>query len=157
MSQEIERKFLVTRTPALDGTQAEAVRQGYISATDDATEVRLRQKGEGYFLTVKCGSALVRSEHEIAITEPQFTALWSATEGRRLEKTRHTGALADRVVFELDIYEGALAPLMVVEVEFASVEAAEAFTPPDWFGQDVTADKRFKNKALAVASAPPVA
>jgi adenylate cyclase len=43
-----------------------------------------------------------------------------------------------------------LAPLTLVEVEFASLEAAGSFTAPDWFGTEVTADARFKNKALAM-------
>lgn len=29
---------------------------------------------------------------------------------------------------------------MLVEVEFSTLDAANAFTPPAWFGADVTAD-----------------
>ncbi|WP_071673425.1 CYTH domain-containing protein [Nioella nitratireducens] len=146
---EIERKFRVVSCPALDGLRAEAVRQGYLTGPDDSVEVRLRQKGDGYFLTVKSGGTIERSEHETAITADQFQTLWPATSGSRIEKTRYVGALADGRVFELDIFDGVLAPLMLVEVEFPSLDAADAFAPPDWFGADVTADKRFKNKALA--------
>jgi len=38
-----------------------------------------------------------------------------------------------------------------VEVEFPSEEEAEAFEAPDWFGQDVSLDVRFKNAALAIS------
>lgn len=55
---------------------------------------------------------------------------------------------------ELDLFEGALAPLMLVEVEFPTMEAAEAFSAPDWFGDDVTEEKRFKNKAMAIQLPP---
>lgn len=150
---EIERKFLVARCPALDGVTSEAVRQGYVTGPDDGVEVRLRQKGQGYFLTVKSHGTVQRAEHETAITQEQFETLWPTTSGSRIEKTRYTGTLPDGLIFELDIFRGALSPLMLVEVEFATLDAANAFTAPDWFGADVTADKRFKNGELAHAGA----
>lgn len=146
---EIERKFRVATCPALDGLIAERVRQGYVTDPDDSVELRLRQKGEGHFLTMKSTGTVQRAEHEVAITSGQFDTLWPTTDGRRIEKTRYTGTLSDGWIFELDIFGGALAPLMLVEVEFPTLDEANAFTPPDWFGLDVTADKRFKNKALA--------
>lgn len=149
---EIERKFLVAACPALHGLTSEAVQQGYVTGPDDSVEVRLRQKGCGYFLTVKSDGTVQRAEHETAITAEQFETLWPTTAGSRIEKTRYTGTLPDGLIFELDIFHGALAPLMLVEVEFATLDAANAFIAPDWFGADVTADKRFKNRALADAS-----
>ncbi len=149
---EIERKFLVATCPALDGATSETVRQGYVTGPDDSIEVRLRQKGRGYFLTVKSGGTVQRAEHETAITAEQFETLWPTTAGSRIEKTRYTGTLPDGLIFELDIFRGALASLMLVEVEFSTLTAATAFTPPDWFGADVTTDTRFKNRALANAS-----
>jgi len=146
---EIERKFLVRTCPALDWAHPEAVRQGYVTGPDDSVEVRLRQKGDAYFLTVKSAGTVQRAEHETALTRAQFETLWPATAGRRIEKTRYTGSLPDGLIFELDIFSGPLAPLMLVEVEFATLDAANTFKAPDWFGADVTAEKRFKNKALA--------
>ena len=148
--KEIERKFLV-EGPTPEGLAAEPVRQGYITAATDSAEVRLRQKGEACFLTVKSEGGLVRDEYEIRIGQPEFETLWPLTEGRRVEKTRHTGKLAGGLEFELDIFAGDLAPLMLVEVEFPSEEAARDFTPPDWFGQDVTGDKRYRNRMLALS------
>lgn len=149
---EIERKFLVAVCPEFTGMISEAVRQGYVTGPDDSVEVRLRQKGYGYFLTVKSVGTVQRAEHETAITAENFETLWPATAGSRIEKTRYTGTLLDGLIFELDIFHGALAPLMLVEVEFATLDAANAFTAPAWFGADVTTDKRFKNRALAHAS-----
>lgn len=93
----------------------------------------------------------MRDEYEIAIGKPEFDTLWPLTEGRRVEKTRHFGKLAGGLEFELDVFEGHLAPLMLAEVEFLSEDAAGAFIPPDWFGEDVTEDKRYKNSALALS------
>ena len=73
----------------------------------------------------------------------------AVTQGRRIQKTRYTGALPDGLIFELDIFRGTPAPLLLAEAEFPTLDAESALIPPDWFGADVTAEKRFKNKALA--------
>ncbi|MDS9469197.1 CYTH domain-containing protein [Paracoccus sp. MBLB3053] len=150
---EIERKFLLDDLPDLNGVPRVEIRQGYITALQDTTEVRLRQSGEDYFLSIKGGEGLVRTEREVTITAEQFEALWPETAGRRVEKTRCKGRLPGGLAFDLDIYSGVLAPLLTVEVEFSSESAAEAFSPPAWFGKDVTLDKRYRNKALAVMGA----
>lgn len=50
---------------------------------------------------------------------------------------------------EVDVYEGALKGLITAEVEFITMERAQEFQVPDWFGEEVTYDKRYKNKNLA--------
>ena len=62
--------------------------------------------------------------------------------------------LADGLKAEVDFYRGDLDGLCTVEVEFPSAAAAAAFAPPDWFGTDVTSDKRFKNQNLALQGRP---
>lgn len=148
--KEIERKFLV-KGPIPGGLPFELIRQGYVTAASDSIEVRLRQKGSAWFLTVKSDGGLIRDEQEIAIGEREFETLWPATEGRRVEKARHSGTLAGGVEFELDVFSGHLSPLMLVEIEFPTEAEALAFVPPAWFGEDVTQDRRYKNKALAYA------
>lgn len=152
-SQEVERKWLVRELPDLTGIKGKDVVQGYITIGADGTEVRVRQKGDKYFQTIKSDGGLVRGEIEIELTKPQYDSLWAATEGRRLEKTRYEIACGDFKI-ELDVYRGALSGLMVAEVEFPSVRESETFAVPDWFGAEVTEDKRYKNKVLAVKGAP---
>ena len=53
-----------------------------------------------------------------------------------------------KYTIELDVFEGALAPLKFAEVEFASIEEAERFVAPDWFGEDVTFEAKYKNSNL---------
>ncbi len=154
MSLEIERKFLVPSLPDLTGLKKAVVRQGYLTAPTDSTELRLRQKNDLYFLTLKGAGNMVRVEREAEITAEQFGTFWPETEGRRVEKERFTGRLQSGLEFELDVFQGELAPLRLVEVEFASEEEAMEFDPPDWFGVDVTEDKRFKNKNLAIEGKP---
>ena len=48
-----------------------------------------------------------------------------------------------------DVFQGELAPLVLVEVEFPSEEAALSFTPPSWFGEDVTFTSAYHNSTLS--------
>jgi len=153
---EIERKFLVASMPP-DGAvrRRRAIAQGYL-AMDEGSEVRLRRIGDRRVLTVKGGSGLVRDEVEIDLDVGQFDALWPASAGRRLSKSRLEVPLGE-LVAELDVYEEELAGLATVEVEFPSEERAAAFRPPGWFGAEVTGDPRYRNQSLAVHGRPPAA
>ena len=121
-SQEVERKFLVAEMPPLDGAVSEHIRQGYFTVPEDSVQVRLRQKGARFFLTVKGQGTLSRSEHETEIPAEVFERLWPATGARRLEKIRWTGRLPGGEVFELDLFEDR--DLRLVEVEFADETGA---------------------------------
>jgi len=147
---EIERKFLVERVPDDLGGTARRIDQGYV-ALDEGAEVRVRRIGDELWLTVKGTGGLARVEEELRLSREQFESLWPLTEGRRIEKTRHT--LPGGV--EVDVYDGSLTGLVVAEIEFASEEESAAFVPPDWFGAEVTDDPRYKNRALAVGGRPP--
>ncbi len=151
MGTEIERKWLVPEfPPEYDALDRERIMQGYLVVAEDGTEVRIRQNDRRCTLTVKSGHGLVRSETEIALSPEQFAALWEATEGRRVAKSRVNldGGI------DVDIYEGALAGLIVAEVEFASEAAAQAFAAPGWFGAEVTEDRAYKNQQLALSGRP---
>jgi adenylate cyclase len=154
MSIEIERKFLVDRLPSsCDKLSGAVIRQGYVTVAEGGLELRIRQKQDRFFQTLKAGEGLSRTEIEIELSEIQFGQLWPHTEGRRVNKTRYRVAVGEHTA-ELDRFDGDLAGLLLVEVEFASVDDANQFTPPDWFGIDVTEDKRYKNKHLAVYGIP---
>lgn len=149
MSREIERKFLVRKLPDdLTTYPNNEISQGYLVSLDDGTQVRLRKAGSRYSLTFKRGAGRVREEREVELSAEQFDALWPATEGKRLAKTRYEIPLSDRVV-EIDVYHERHEGLIVAEVEFGDEEAAQNFQPPDWLGDDVTGDPRYSNQLLA--------
>jgi adenylate cyclase len=153
---ELERKFLVAELPTdLDRYRSTRINQGYLVVGGDGSEARLRRRAEHTSLTVKQGGGLVRREEEIDITDAQFERLWPLTEGRRIEKTRYEIPQSSGLVIELDIYEGALAGLLIAEVEFQSAAGAERFVPLPWFGLDVTRDDAYKNRRLAIDGLPP--
>lgn len=154
MTLEIERKFLVSRLPAdVAEHPSRELRQGYLVATPEGLEVRVRATDGVPVLTIKSAGSLTRVEVEVPIGGEQFSALWPLTDGRRIEKRRTRYPLAG-LIAEIDEFAGALAALRLVEVEFASEEAARAFEPPPWFGREVTGDARYKNRNLALNGPP---
>lgn len=153
---EIERKFLLDELPPETAGRAPTrIDQGYLAVTDDV-EVRVRARGDDHLLTVKGGRGEVRTEITLPVSPDVFDDLWALTAGRRIHKQRWVLAPdSDREVeVEVDRFEGALEGLLIAEVEFASEQASRAFTPPDWFGSEVTDDDRYRNAALAVRPPP---
>jgi adenylate cyclase len=151
---EIERKFRVLDPPPwLSECRSEAIDQGYLAVAEDGDEVRLRRiDGSSVLLTVKRGRGEERLEVEIGLTDDQFRELWPLTEGRRLEKRRHR--VEGEPVIEVDVYGGELEGLVIAETEFPSVDASHRFDPPDWLGEELTADGRYANQHLAASGLP---
>jgi adenylate cyclase len=116
--------------------------------------VRVRRRAGAATLTVKSGASRTRVEEELAIEPERFERLWPLTEGRRIEKTRYEIDAGGGLTIELDVYAGALAGLVVAEVEFASEDDADAFAAPPWVGPEVTDDPRYKNQRLACEGLP---
>jgi adenylate cyclase len=149
---EVERKFVVPDPLDLEGTDADEIEQGYLAIGAEG-EVRVRRRGDRLLLTAKRGEGLSREEAEIELDGERFDVLWPLTEGRRLHKRRHV-IPHDGLEIEVDVYAGDLEGLVVAEVEFPSEEAARAFEPPEWLGEEVTGDHRYLNETLATEGAP---
>lgn len=144
---EIERKFLTKAVPfELSAYPCRIITQAYLSFSPT---IRIRQSDDAYILTVKGKGHLAREEFELPLSRAEYEALQKKTEGTPVRKKRYLVPLEGGLTAEVDVYEGALAGLLTTEVEFPSVEAAEAFVPPAWFGRDVSAEKAYKNTSLS--------
>jgi CYTH domain-containing protein/ADP-ribose pyrophosphatase YjhB (NUDIX family) len=153
---EIERRFLVKKLPkAMKLGRGLDVKQGYL-ALSGVRDVRIRQLGRGYYMTIKEGEGLVRREHEIRLSRKQFEELWPLTKGVRLAKVRYKRQVNGHKV-EIDRFEGALAPLIIAEVEFESVKESRAFEVPKFFGTEVTDRSDYRNVQLAIHGLPDLA
>ncbi len=147
LGMEIERKFLVKELPEnMDSYEQKHIAQGYMCTNP---VVRIRRSNDDYFLTYKGRGKMVREEHEFPLTAEAFEHMLPKIDGILIDKVRYLIPLEDGHTAELDIFQGVLAPLRLVEVEFASVEEAEAFVAPDWFGDDVTNSKEYHNSNLS--------
>lgn len=143
---EIERKFTVKELPEdLAQYPCKRIEQGYLCTKP---VLRVRRKGEECWLTYKGEGLLVREEHEVPLDEDAYRHLLSKADGRIIQKDRYHIPCGEYTV-ELDVFGGDLAPLVIAEVEFPSVEAANAFVPPHWFDEDVTADPAYSNSNLS--------
>jgi CYTH domain-containing protein len=152
MAKEIERKFLVNDRSVLRGRRGLPILQGYLAK--EAMTVRVRIVGRAAFLTVKgprVGLARDEFEYEIPV-EDALTMLHGHCSRRLITKTRYL-VPHGRHVFEVDVFAGKLAGLVVAEVELQN--AAERIDLPAWIGPEVTADRRFGNFTLAGIDAPP--
>jgi adenylate cyclase len=147
MPLEIERKFLVDPerwTPPAGGTH---YRQGYL-ATDPARNVRVRLAGAAAWLTIKGETiGMTREEFEYAIPAADAAAMLDRLCMQPLiEKTRHRLEVAG-VTWEVDVFEGDNAGLLLAEVELADEQ--QSLVLPAWVGREVTGDPRYYNASLA--------
>ena len=144
---EIERKYLVRRLPDdLSKYEAKKIAQGYL-CTDPV--VRIRRSNDNYYMTYKGDGLMVREEYNLPLTREAYEHLLPKIDGLLIAKTRYLIPLTDRLTAELDVFEGILSALTLVEVEFDSVEEANAFVPPEWFGEDVTESGKYHNSYLS--------
>lgn len=153
---EIERKFLVENIPTnLEKYEKFEIEQGYISKKPI---IRIRKSDAECFLTVKSllgvssskDSAIVNNEYECKILKDEYEALLEKIDGKIVKKTRYKIPLGDNLFAELDIFKDGLSGLVIVEVEFESLEKANSFMPPDWFGRDVSKEAEYRNVNLAM-------
>ncbi len=153
MPQEIEVKYLIKEPLfSLDDIRHVKIRQGYIVDAGERV-VRIRQKGNSYYLTVKGIGLISRQEVEVELQKEQFDELWTLTVDKRIEKTRYLIDYPPHLI-ELDVFEGHLNGLVVAEVEFENETQVRNFIPPDWFEKEVTFDNRYQNSNLAKTGIP---
>ena len=148
MGKEIERKFLVkNRSFESMAGRVDRLEQGYISLRPEGT-VRVRIKNDHAFLTVKgLNDGAVRDEweYEIPIADAR-EMLDRVTEGTVIKKCRYNVDYAG-CRWEVDVFEGAYAGLIVAEVELES-EDCRVELPP-FVGEEVTGDERYYNSTMA--------
>ena len=148
---EIERKFLLRRLPeGLEQYPCQRLEQAYLSTSP---VVRIRRQDDHYILTCKGAGLLCREEREMPLSAQAYASLLPKAEGRVIEKDRYRIPCGAYTI-ELDVFHGALSPLVMAEVEFPTEAEAAAFTGPDWFGEEVTYDPAYTNARLSAAPSP---
>ena len=147
INMEIERKYLVKNIPGnLKDFPCRSMEQGYLST---APVIRIRKDQDCYELTYKSKGLMIREEYNLPLTADAYGHLLKKIDGRLIKKDRYMIPLKDGLTAELDIFKEELAPLVLAEVEFPDEESARAFTPPDWFGEDVTFSGKYHNSHLS--------
>ena len=153
MSKEIERKFLVESDAwRVDAEGAASMEQFYLASAEGWT-VRVRlSDGQQAKLTLKHGGpARERDEFEYSIPIEDAEAMRSLAVGRVVQKTRHCVRYNGHV-YEVDVFRGDLAGLVMAELETPE-EVPDASLPP-WLGREVTGEAAYYNASLAMNAAP---
>lgn len=149
MPTEIERKYLII--PGAwhpDPARGTHYRQGYLSS-DPARVVRVRVAGDAAWLTIKGlteGISRLEFEYPIPVADANLL-LDRLAVGSVVAKRRYRETFAGRV-WEIDVFEGDNAGLVLAEVELPDADAAVELPP--WVAREVSDDPRYFNSNLAV-------
>lgn len=154
---EIEYKFLVLPERLPELPPGRQLRQAYLSFKP-AVRVRLDEPPAGSpprddpargYLTIKGDGLVGRDEFEYEIPVEDASALLELAASASVTKSRHRlpAAGAPDLAWEIDVFTGRNAGLVVAELEVPDPDFA--FERPDWLGADVTQDPRYKNAELA--------
>lgn len=143
---EIERKFTVKELPEnLNDYPCLHIEQGYLNTEP---VIRIRKQNDDYIMTYKGKGMLAREEYNLPLTKESYEHLKPKCDGNIISKTRYQIPYGDLTI-ELDIFDAPFAPLIIAEIEFDSVETANAFQKPDWFLEDVTYDPNYHNSNMS--------
>ncbi len=142
---EIEKKYTISSLPDLSGYDFHKIEQAYINRRPT---MRIRRQDDEYYFTYKGDGLMAREEYNLPLNEESYLHLKTKVDGKVITKTRYLIPY-DRYTIELDVFEGDLAPLIIAEVEFDTLEEAENFVAPSWFDKDVTSDPGYQNSNLS--------
>jgi adenylate cyclase len=150
MATEIERKFLVAGDDwGAEVAHSVVIRQAYLSFTSTmAIRIRIIDDAKA-FLTIKSAEpGIARSEFEYPVPLADAHGLIELRTGQVIEKRRHLVRIGG-MQWEIDVFEGAHAGLVIAEIELPDKDAT--FERPPWLGKEVTGDARYYNVNLAGA------
>ena len=159
MGLEIERKFLLKNSQILDFLKDAGVvfkhleiSQFYTKITQNE-EIRFRSEEGKFIKTIKVGKDLIREENEEFCEKAEFKKALKNRIGRLITKDRYIFRLNNNPC-NIDVFKDDLNGLCTFEIEFSDENEAVYFKLPPFLEQfcqaDVTCDKRYKNKFLAI-------
>lgn len=151
MAKEVERKFLI-RSDAWRAhvSRSISICQFYLAVgADRSIRIRINDDAEA-LLTLKFGSNMpVRDEFEYPVELSEAREMQAYAVGSVIEKTRHLVEHGG-YTYEIDVFEGTLAGLVVAELETPDFVADSAL--PGWVGREVTGDQRYSNAVLSLSA-----
>lgn len=146
MALEIEHKYLVKEDSYMEmAVDVREIKQGYLQRDPERT-VRVRTVGNRGYVTVK-GITVggVRREYEYEIPVADAREMLGMCEPPVIAKRRYIVPFAGKR-WEVDRFDGALAPLVTAEIELS--EPDEHYEVPPFVGEDVTGDPAYYNSSL---------
>ncbi len=122
------------------------MRQGYLGEAESAS-IRVRVAGSEAWLNIKSATlGIERLEYEYPIPVTDAEEMLDRLCRRPLiEKTRYRVPWHGHT-WEVDVFEGENAGLVVAEIELGAPD--EPFVKPPWTGEEVSDDRRYYNVCL---------
>lgn len=148
----IEATYLAKKLPKnLKKLRHETIEQGYLSNYTDA--VRIRKKGDEYSFTRKTmsspGDFSFRDYTSVSVYKEEFEKVWKLVI-KKLSKVRYYyDQNWSKIDTRIDVFEGSLKGLILIELVFNSEDDLRNFTIPEWFGPEITDDKLLTNPKVA--------
>ncbi len=147
---EVERKFLMEGFPTeLECLREVHIEQGYLSIEPEVrihTARDLHTQAVNYRLTIKGDGELARAEMKTAIDEEFYREALKLMGKEMIAKEYKAYRLGAYILEVCQVEPGTEREFFYGEVEFPSVEEAEAFRPIACLGQEVTRDASYKMK-----------
>ena len=141
--EEIELTFLPKSLPDLTGCASKEILDIYLPSSARHPHLRIRKSGEKYEITDKQpivdGDASHQLESTVKIDKEIFAEL-TAVPGKRVSKTRYFYKEGGHT-YEIDVFGGELVGLVVVEIEFATLEEKSKYQAPDWLLAEITQEE----------------
>lgn len=142
LNLEFERRYFVDmkKIPFSQAIDSFMIEQNYVYK--DKCSVRVRHEWNDvmnkftHCVKYKLEDS-TRLELENPITEAEYNVVNTFIGRKPLKKERVIIPLSNGSKAEIDIFKNIDKP-PVVEVEFSTMEEMRAFTPPDWFGEEIT-------------------
>jgi CYTH domain-containing protein len=135
----------------LEGLSFKEMIDIYIPVLAHHPTLRIRKSGEKYEITkkqpVKEGDSSHQLETTIPLTTEEYADL-NKLKGKRIFKNRYLYKEGG-YTYEVDVFQGALKGLVVVDVEFKSNEEKSKFKTPSWALADITHEKFMAGGILA--------
>lgn len=143
---EIERKYLLKQVPELSGFPYHRIEQAYLCT---GPVVRVRREDDSFYMTYKGKGMLAREEYNLPLTKEAYEHLKEKKDGNLIGKLRYLIPIEGGLLAEVDVFDPPFAPLIMAEVEFETEEQSNKFQPPEWFGKEVTFDRRYHNSYMS--------
>lgn len=149
MGIEIERKFLLLSDDwrAL-AEQGQKLEQAYLPAAPPLSlRIRTTDNSRATLTLKTARSGMTRNEFEYDIPLADARDLISLSASPVISKTRYKVSADEKLYWEIDVFEGDNAGLILAEIELPSEDTV--FEEPSWLGAEVTNDPRYYNASLA--------
>ncbi len=149
---EIELTYLAKQIPVeIMRAVGQELVDIYVPEDVDFPQLRIRKKDSHYEITKKTpfeqGDFSAHYEETILLNEAEYWVL-SQVSSKRLEKRRFSSSDGSYTI-ELDIFQGDLTGLVLIDFEFKTIDDKASFTPPSYCLLDVTQEKLILGSHLA--------